>query len=120
MDPAFVAIVIVILPCINLHPHVDEIANFELCAPLLFFCLCPVSVEVLLLQLVIRLVKLGARVEDPGAGPEQILIVAVVLELMVYKVHEEDEEIDHLFHVCGLFIPFILRIFHEKLVLRML
>ena len=58
----------------------------------------------LLLQLVIRLVKLGARIEDPGAGSEQVLIVAVVLELMDDKVHEEEEKIDHLLHVLGFFL----------------
>ena len=74
----------------------------------------------LLLQLVIRLVKLGARIEDPGAGAEQILVVAVVLELMVYKVHEKDEKIDHLLHVRGFSFLFRLRLLDKGPVLVML
>ena len=62
----------------------------------------------LLLQLVIRLVKLRARIEDPCAGSEQVLIVAIVLELMMDKVHEKDEKIDHLLHICGFCLLFLL------------
>ena len=73
----------------------------------------------LLLQLVKCLVELGARIEDPTAGSEQELIVAVVLELMEYKVHEKDEKIYHLLHVDGFFF-FRHRLVRKILVILML
>ena len=56
----------------------------------------------LLLELVVCLVNLRARIETPGASTEQILVIAALLQLVDQKIHEKDEKIDYLLHVTGL------------------
>ena len=62
----------------------------------------------LLLQLVEMLVDFGARIEHPGAGSQEVFVVALVLELVVHDVKEDYEDFYDLLDVLFFFHLFLL------------